>query len=321
MIVTVTLNPGVDRTLTVPAIVFNEVMRATSVQLDWGGKGFNVARALRALGEDALAMGFVGGATGQMLARGLAQEGVATDLTPIEGESRTNIVIVPEGRADLYLGVNEAGPMVSGIEAAAFLERVRQRVRPSDIWVLSGRLPPGMPMGFYGQLVTLLQADGARVFLDASGEALRLGCAAGPYLVKPNLIEAAHIMRAEGENLQRQAGEARVTDPGITADEAADFLLTHGVALAAISLGAEGLLLASQVERVRAKPPEVVAANPVGAGDALLAGLAYALARGCDLADMARWGVAAGTASAMRAGVSFGTLAEVRAVYDEVVLI
>ena len=87
MIVTVTLNPGVDRTLTVPAIVFNEVMRATSVQLDWGGKGFNVARALRALGEDALAMGFVGGATGQMLARGLAQEGVATDLTPIEGEA------------------------------------------------------------------------------------------------------------------------------------------------------------------------------------------------------------------------------------------
>jgi 1-phosphofructokinase family hexose kinase len=323
MIVTVTLNPGVDRTLTVPAIVYNEVMRAQSVRLDWGGKGFNVARALRALGEDPLAMGFVGGPTGQMLARGLARLGVRTDLVPIAGESRTNIVIVPAGRADLYIGVNEEGPTTTSAEAEAFRERVQARAQEGDIWVLSGRLPPGLPDDYYGQLTDLLHVQGARVVLDSSGQALRLGCAASPYLVKPNVLEAAQIMHGEGGDPHGVAeancgGEAGVVAPNVSAADAAQFFLRYGIELVAVSLGADGLLLASRTGSVRAKPPRIRPVNPVGAGDALVAGLVWAAARGLDLTEMARWAVAAGTASAMREGVSFGTWDEIERVYQEV---
>jgi 1-phosphofructokinase family hexose kinase len=291
--------------------------------LDWGGKGFNVARALRALGEDPLAMGLVGGPTGQMLAGGLAEQGVRADLVQIEGESRTNIVIVPAGRADLYIGVNEEGPTISSGEAEAFRERVCGHARPGDIWVLSGRLPPGLPDDYYGQLTGLLRAQGTKVVLDTSGEALRLGCAAGPYLVKPNLAEAEQIVRQEGDDPQRTvevhgAGEAPMADPGVSAADAAQFFLRQGIELAAISLGADGLLLASGECIVHARPPQIRPANPVGAGDALVAGLVWAAARGLNMIEMARWGVAAGTASTMREGVSFGTLGEVERVYQEV---
>jgi len=316
MIVTVTPNPVLDRTLTVPRIVFNEVMRATSSRLDWGGKGFNVSRALQALGVESVAMGFVGGATGQMLERGLRDLGIATDFVHIAGETRTNIVVTDVG-AEQYVKVNEAGPTVQAQELAAFLDRARERVRPGDIWVLSGSLPPGVPPDFYAQLIALLQARGAKALLDSSGEPLRLGCAAGPYLIKPNAVEAEEVT---GREISSDAG----------ALGAVEFFLHQGIELVALSLGAEGLLLASKLCTVWARPPRVRARNPVGAGDALLAGIAWALAcpepaegwsrreRGLHLEEMARWGVASGTAAAIREGVGVGARAEVEALYEQV---
>ncbi len=304
-IVTVTPNPGLDRTLTVPRIIFNQMMRATAVRLDWGGKGFNVSRALQALGVESVAMGFIGGATGQMLERGLSDMGIATDFVPIAGETRTNTVITDAG-AKRYVKANEAGPTVRAEELDTFLDRARERVRPGDIWVLSGSLPPGAPPDFYAQLVTLVQERGARALLDTSGEPLRLGCrAASPYLVKPNVGEAGEVT---GWKIQSDADML----------SAAGFFLRQGIELVALSLAADGLLLAAKQRAVWARPPRVGVRNPVGAGDALLAGIAWALQRGLSLEETARWGVAAGTAAAMREGVSVGTRAEVRAMYERV---
>ena len=304
MIVTVTLNPALDRTLTVPSITFNEMIRATATRLDWGGKGFNVARALRALGQDVLATGFVGGTTGRMLEQGLNDLGIATDFVHIAGETRTNVVITDQA-AERYVKVNETGPQVQPAECTAFLELVQQRVQPQDIWVLSGSLPPGVAPGFYAQLVRLLRAGGARVFLDTSGEPLRQGCAAGPTLVKPNQVEA-------------QEATGRPIDTDADARDAAGFFLQQGAEMVALSLGADGLVLASESRAVWARPPRVQARNPVGAGDALLAGIAYATSQDLPLDEMARWGVAAGTASAIRDGVDVGTSAEVQALYEQV---
>ena len=304
MIVTVTLNPVLDRTLTVPRIIFNEMMRATSSRLDWGGKGFNVSRALQALGIESVAMGFVGGATGRMLERGLSDMGITTDFVHIAGETRTNVVITAAD-AERYVKVNEAGPAVQAEELAAFLDRARERVRPGDIWVLSGSLPPNVPPDFYAQLVALVQAKGAKALLDASGEPLRLGCAASPYLVKPNVVEA-----------EEMTGQMINSDADALA--AAEFFLNREIKLVALSLGAEGLLLASEQRAVGARPPDVQARNPVGAGDALLAGIAWALARESPVEEIARWGVASGTAAAVREGVSVGTRAEVEALYEQV---
>jgi len=117
MIVTVTLNPGPDRTLTVPAFAYDRVLRATSLRLDWGGKGLNVSRALKVLGTASVATGFAGGYAGQMITDGLESLGIATDFVPIAGETRTNTVIIEEG-TDRYIKVNEAGPTVRPEELA-----------------------------------------------------------------------------------------------------------------------------------------------------------------------------------------------------------
>jgi len=303
VIVTVTPNPVLDRTLTVPRIVFNEVTRTTTVQLDWGGKGFNVSRALQALGVESVAMGFIGGATGQTLERGLDDLGIATDFAHIAGETRTNVV-VREADSERYIKVNEAGPTVQAEEVFAFFERVIEKARPGDIWVLAGSLPPGVPAHFYAQLIGLLRLHRVRVFLDSSGEPLRLGCAAAPYLAKPNAIEATQVTKIE------------IRPQG--ALEAAKHFLHQGIELVALSLGADGLLLASEEQAVWARPPAVVARNPTGAGDALLAGIIWASVRGMPLEEMARWGVASGTVSASRKGVAAGTRAEVEALYGQV---
>ncbi len=304
MIVTVTPNPVLDRTLTVSEIVINEMTRALETREDWGGKGFNVSRALKALGADSLAMGFAGGSTGAKLAAGLRGLGIATDLVAVAGETRTNIVITNRAGTQ-YVKVNEPGPTVSVSEAAACFERVEAMARPGDLWALCGSLPPGLPADFYAQLIRLLHERGARALLDTSGEPLRLGLEARPYAIKPNLPEVEALL---GHPVADAAALV----------EAVDTLLKLGITLVALSLGGDGLLLATANTRVWARPPEVAALNPVGAGDALVAGLLWALSEGFPLAEVAAWGVAAGTAAAMREGVSVGTRTEVAAIRERV---
>ena len=155
MIVTLTPNPVLDRTLTVPHIEFDGMLRATSTRLDWGGKGFNVSRALKALGTDSIAMAFAGGGTGQMLEQGLHSLGIATDFVASAGETRTNVIIVDQATGR-HIKVNEAGPSISPQEHDELLRRIDQRVQPGDLWVLAGSLPPGLPVNFYAEMIDLL---------------------------------------------------------------------------------------------------------------------------------------------------------------------
>ena len=304
MIVTVTPNPALDRTLTVPEIVFDEMVRASDSRLDLDGKGVNVSKALRSLGAATVMIGFVGGMAGEVLERGLGALGYATSFTHVAGETRTNTIIF-DAAANRYVKANEAGPTLRPDELAAFFAQARARLGAGDTWILSGSLPPGAPASFFAQLVELIQSRGARALLDTSGEPLRLGCAARPYLVKPNADEA-------------QALAGVVIDGDAAARRAAAFFVDQGVELVALSLGAEGLLLATRGRSARARPPLVRALNPVGAGDALLAGIAWALEQGLGLAEMARWGVASGTAAAMRVGTDSAPRQEVEALYAQV---
>jgi 1-phosphofructokinase family hexose kinase len=320
VIYTVTLNPSLDRTLTVPRIMYDEMVRATASRVDWGGKGLNVSRTLQSLGAESIAMGFAGGATGQMLERGLRDLGITTELLPLSAETRTNTVVI-DSATGRYVKVNEPGPTAQPDEQEALLDRIRDCLRRresgGDLWVLSGSLPPGLPDGFYAHLVELVQTSGARALLDASGESLRLGCAAAPFLVKPNVAEALGF-----------AGEARLSGPeswsegdALTDAQARSLarpFLESGIELVALSLGAGGLLLTSAERAVRATPPKVHVRNPVGAGDALLAAVAWALARHIALEEVARLGVAVGTAAAMSEGVAVVTGAEVEALYEQV---
>lgn len=304
MIITVTPNPALDRTLTVPAIVFDEMVRASESRLDLDGKGVNVSKALGALGVATTILGFAGGSAGEQLARGLAALGFATDFTPVAGETRTNTIII-DAAAQRYVKANEPGPAVQAAELEAFFAHARELAQPGDTWIMSGSLPPGAPPDFFARLIALVQALGARALLDTSGVPLRHGLAARPYLAKPNADEAQEL----------------TGHPIAGADDAlvaARFFLDQGVELVALSLGAEGLLLASRTQAIHAWPPRVHALNPVGAGDALLAGIAWALERGLALPEVARWGVASGTAAAVRTGTGAAPRAEVEALYDAV---
>jgi 1-phosphofructokinase family hexose kinase len=306
VIFTVTPNPVLDRTLTVAEVVLNEMTRAQEIREDWGGKGFNVSRALLALGTPSVATGFVGGTTGEKLTHGLHSLGIETDLVTIAGETRTNIVIT-DAVGKSYVKVNEAGPTITAEELETFFARVESLARPGDIWALCGSLPPGVPDDFYARLIALLRSRGARTILDTSGKPLQQGLKAVPTVIKPNLPEAAAWL---GRSIHSPT-EAVV---------AVDNFLKTGITMVGLSLGAEGLLLASEEARVWACPPAVKARNPVGAGDALVAGLIWALGKERPLPEVARWGVAAGTAAAMHAGVSVGTRAEVESLYGETTL-
>lgn len=305
MIFTVTLNPALDWELTVPAFAFDTVLRAASSTIDAGGKGFNVSRALAALGMPSCALGFVGGATGQRLAATLAAMGVATDLVWIAGETRTNVSIVAAEERH-YLKVNEPGPAISAEEQVTLLARVRQLARPGDWWVLAGSLPPGVAGGFYGELITVIQQAGAQAILDSSGEPLRLGCAAGVWLVKPNLDEAGQITGLK--LLPERAAEALQPIHALGAEHVL------------ISLGRAGAVLSDGRQAWRLRPPQVEEHNPIGAGDALVAGLVAGLSQGESLPDAAALGVACGAAAASLPGTAFGTRTQVEALRKGVVV-
>lgn len=303
-IFTLTLNPGLDRTLTVPSIHENTVLRATHTQLDWGGKGFNVTRALQALGVNSVALGCIGGTTGQMLADGLHNLGIATDFITVAGATRTNTVI-READSDRYIKVNEAGPALDRATVHVLRNRIQERLTPDSYWALCGSLPPGAAPELYAHLIESVQSGGGRACLDTSGEPMRLGCQARPFLIKPNAEEASELT---GITVNSVASARR----------AAEQLLGWGAQTVALSLGRDGLLLADQDGMVHARPPTVAVHTVVGVGDALLAGLILALQQGEPLAVAARWGVATGTAAAMQSGVGMGDRNQVESLLDRV---
>lgn len=303
MIYTVTLNPALDKTLLATGLEPETINRARVLRLDCGGKGINVSRALRNLGVPSVATGWIGGATGEQLAQRLRQEGIQTNLIPIVGETRTNLTIHDQHRGVL-VKLNEAGPTVSNEEVGGFLKHVQQHVQQGDIWVLSGNLPPGAPDDLYATLIRLIQGAGGNAWLDASGVPLRLGCAAAPKLVKPNLSEAESVV---GRSLATgDLGEALRT------------FLDMSIACVAISLGKDGAVIADGRAAYWARPPTVQARSNIGAGDSLLAGLLWSATQCMPLAEMIRWAVAAGTAAVLEEGTGVCTRARTEALYAQV---
>ena len=278
MIITLTPNPSVDRTLHVPQLRFNEVLRAHDVRVDWGGKGFNVSRALRILNEETLALAWVGGDTGRMMQHGLNQLGIKTDFVWVEEETRINTV-AQEDSGEWYIRLNEPGPHIPEDAIQSLLAKAEAYASKKDIWVAAGSLPQDVPADFYSQLIHLLKTKGVRVFFDANGEALRAGLSDPPFLVNPDISETEDFV---GFSIHNYDDAKRAVLP----------FLRLGVEYVALSIDGLGLLLASQQEMMLATPPKVSIRNVTGAGDALMAGMAYGFARGMDLREIARLGAA-----------------------------
>ena len=313
MIYTVTLNPAIDREYTVPALVLDDVLRASQVRVDPGGKGFNVSRMLRVLGEPSVALGFVGGKSGEWLSERLTQLGVETDFVWLDGETRTNTTVVTAGDGR-HLKVNEAGLQVPAAAQDDLLTRVTGLVRPGDLWVLAGSLPPGVPTDFYGVLIELIHAKGGQVMLDTSGAALKRACADRPDWIKPNLDELAVLVGDWPQNEENEGDEGRL-------DKALSVLNEQGIGQCIISLGKDGALLVAEGQQWRLTPPKIVEKNPIGAGDAMVGGFVWGLKQELSPLDACRWGIACGSMAASRPGTDFGTKAEIEALMNKVVVV
>ena len=292
MIVTLTLNPSLDRALSVPQLRPGTLHRAQFIRQDLGGKGFNVSRALRALGIPSHIVGVIGGRTGRALRDGLLADGFDAHLVEVEGETRQNVTLLDESTG-LYTKINEPGPILSPRHIAALGTFIEQMVRPGDLWAFCGSLPPGAPQDLYADLICVVQRGGGLVFLDTSGPAFRAGLQAGPFAIKPNSEEAAQVLQASLSSDQDHCQAARE-------------LQSKGVRLVAPTRGAQGLVLASDGTLLTAIPPSIAARSPIGAGDASLAGLLWAVSDHCDPIETARRAVACGTAAAMQDGTGVG---------------
>lgn len=296
-IFTVSANPVLDRTMIVPELRHNEVLYSTATHLDAGGKGFNVSRALRALGMESHSYAFVGGSTGQMLERMLEQQGIPTHFVYVQGETRTNVVITDEHGRE-HVKANEPGPIVTSDDVNHLVQMLETDLLPGDICVLTGSLPRGAPEDFYATLIRLVHARGGRAVLDTSREWLKHGLGARPWIVKPNGLETSQLLGYP------------VTTPS-EAQNAISILRARGAVIAGISLGADGIVAGNGAELLWAKPPHLQALNTVGAGDALMAGIVWSLALGRSFADAVRWGVACGTTASMLPDIAFGNAADV----------
>ena len=306
MIYTLTLNPAVDRELQVPTLAFDTVLRAGRVQVDAGGKGFNVSRGLKLLGVNSIALGFVGGFAGEQIKTILSGLSIDTEFISIAEETRTNVSVVSD-RADHHLKVNEPGPTISSTEYEALLAKIRGLIRADDWWVIAGSLPRGLPTTVYRDIVELVQQGGSRALLDTSGTALMSGCEAMPALIKPNHVEASTLVDFEVDS----------TD---TAVQASHQLRAKGIPVVLISLGSQGAILNANDQVWLATPPSIREQNPIGAGDASVAGILYGLTDGYAWPDALRWSMGSGAAAASLPGTQMGVRELVAKFADQVTI-
>ena len=271
-VATVTLNPAIDRTVTVRGLTPGEVNRAELVGERPGGKGVNVAAALAEQGHGVVALGFLGRDNEAVFTEFFSALGVDDRCLRLPGATRTGIKIVDPVRGETT-DLNFPG-LAPTAEDLAKLERLLDA--PGAGWcVLAGSLPPGVPADFYRNAILRLKAGGVRVALDTSGEALRQALPAAPDFLKPNLAELAALV-----------GRALPDRAAIVA--AARELVARGVALVVVSCGGEGAYFVTADEVLLARPPRIAVGSTVGAGDAMVAGVVAARLRGLPLVECAR---------------------------------
>ena len=308
MILTVTLNAAIDRTLAVPNFHVGRRHRAVEQTAIAGGKGVNVARALKALGRPVLATGTAGGGTGARIIELLDDEGITNDFVRIQEESRMSTAVI-DPTDGVTTEVNERGPALSNSERDRVVERVLYLAQGAQIVVLCGSLPRGVPVELYGQLVEELRRLGVRTVLDTEGEPLRVGTRSGPDLVTPNLTEAEELVGHEfGDDDDRLTAVREIVALG-----ARDAVITYESGCVAL-VGGDSAERAAY--RVSVEPREPL--SSIGAGDAFLAGYVAGLYEGRTTEECLRFATACGAESVRHVGAGVIDPREVERLLPEV---
>jgi len=285
VILSVAMNPAVDRTLFVEELKLGVTNRAIDVSKNIGGKGINVAKNARALGSEVTVVGFIGEKSKPVFEDYLLSLRVSHDFVVIpKADVRENIKIIETSTGRLT-EINESGPEVSEQLFEVLKQRIFQYSKQADVTVLSGSIPRGLPVSAYKEIITEIR-DNTKVILDASGDVLKQGIEASPFMVKPNLQEFSQLLGQNFEDISEIIAAARKV------------INEYGINIVCVSMGARGSVTVTPESAYYAEPlPIEDAKTPVGAGDALVAGFAHGFEKGLDIVDTIKIAVATASAS------------------------
>jgi len=303
LVVTLTINPAIDRTITVDRLVFEDrgyILDRSDVA---GGRGINAARVIHALGGKTIALLTSGGETGAKMEKSLSTMGFPYQIVRVRQESRTNFTMTD--RQGLAIKLNELGAPLEAHEINQIRELVAAQLPKAGWLMICGSLPPGVPSNFVRELIEMAKKRGIKTLLDSDGDALQHALEAKPTVITPN--------QPEGERLM---GRALITRTHFL--EAIQRIKEMGPESVVLSLGSRGAIGSGPEGTFEALAPRIDALCPIGAGDALAAAMAWGLDKKKSFADSLRWGVAAGTAKAALPGMTFPTMDQVKAVYKQV---
>lgn len=303
-IVTVTMNPCIDKSTTIPALLPEKKLRCSKPVLEPGGGGINVARAIKKLGGDAMAVYLAGGYNGTLISRLLLQEGVTGTSVSIRNDTRENSIIL-DVSANVQYRFCLPGPDVAQKEWMRCLH-ILNEMTGVDYIVASGSLPPGVPADIFANVAKLAKTKNRKLILDTTGEALKKALDEGVYLAKPNLAE-----------LSEYAGVNQLTidAAGLVCQQ----LISNGnCEIILLSLGGAGALLVTKNVIKHIVPPPVERKSTVGAGDSMTAGMVLSLAKGIDVVSAAQYAVACGTAATMRPGTQLCNINDATRLYNNI---
>ncbi|MGH9659882.1 MAG: 1-phosphofructokinase family hexose kinase, partial [Bryobacteraceae bacterium] len=249
MILTLTINPAIDRSVTADRLVFEDRAYITSTSESAGGRGINAASVIHSFGGKTLAIVTSGGVSGKRLEHFLRGAGFAVEVVAIRNEIRTNLTITD--RSGLTVKLNEAGPAIGKGEVEKVERAVKARLEGASWLMLCGSLPPGVPPDFYGRLIEMARKKKVKTLLDTDGDALREGIEARPSVVTPNQPEAERVLR-----------KGLLTRSHFL--DAVQRIRAMGAERVALSLGSRGVVGADGKRIVEALPPRVDAVCPIG---------------------------------------------------------
>lgn len=262
MIVTVTMNPAIDRTVEINAFERGGLNRIKTAVYDAGGKGVNVSKTIKELGGKTLATGFLGGNAGRTIFNILDEMGIENDFVWVDGETRTNTKVFEEN--GMLTELNESGHVVPLEKTAELMAKLENLAGDDVLFVLSGSVPDGVSKDIYGEITKIAHSKGATVLLDADGELFRNSIEAIPDIIKPNRVELEEYVGMDDS----------VTDEELL--EIAEDFVKKGIKTVAISMGGDGAIILHDGKRIKCPVLNVKAHSTVGAGDAMVAALAYA---------------------------------------------
>jgi len=304
LIVTLTVNPAIDRTISVDHLAFEDRAYIISTRESAGGRGINASHVIHSFGGKTIAVLTSGGKAGRRLQRHLNDCGYQIRVAPVQSETRTNLTITDQ--RGLTVNLNEKGPEIAKAEVAGIESVVRECLDGAAWLLVCGSLPPGVPASLYGKLIALARKRKVRTLLHASGDALREGIKSRPAVATPNQSEAERLL-----------GRSLLTRTHYL--EAAQRIREMGPESVVLSLASRGAVAAFADGLYEAIPPPIDAVCPIGSGDALTAAYAWRMEQPrATGADALRWGVAAGTASALLPGMNFATFEQTGEIYRQV---